>query len=786
MFRNKLALLLSATIFFQSLSYIKKVYFTFKISELREMKMKRLVIIIVIISICTRIFPQAIVITDDATYTSGHASSVLDVKSTSKGLLIPRLTQDQRNAIGSPAGGLMIYQTDNTPGFYYFNGSSWNAVTGIVDGSETKVASGASIDVSGLGTSVSPYVPNFMTQSVTRAQRIGIVTPLTGQIVWCSDCGTKGEMQLYNGTSWTNWCGGTPAPVLPTVSTNTVTSITGTTASSGGNVTNDGGGTITARGVCWNTSAGPTTSNSKTIDGSGSGAFTSAISGLSPSTLYYLRAYATNSTGTSYGNEYSFTTVPAITGTTPASRCGAGTVSLSATASSGTINWYAASSGGISLGTGSSYTTPSIAVTTSYWVDATNTSGTSSPRTQIVATVNAIPTITVTTPAARCGTGTVTLGATASAGTVNWYSALSGGSFLGTGTSFITPGISANTTYYVDATSNSCTTGSRTSVIATVNSVPAEPSGAIGASRCGPGTATISVSNPGGVLQIDWYSSSSGGSLLASNSISYTTPSISSTTMYYAETRNSTTGCVSATRTQVTATVNAIPTITGTTPGSRSGPGTVVLGATASTGTINWYAASSGGSSLGSGTSWTTPSISVTTTYYVDATSNGCTTASRTSVVATVTASVAIGDYYQGGIVVYLDGTGHGFVCSQYDINGGTPYEWQYTSTTTYATGTAIGAGAGNTILMSDSPAKDAIYGQYMEGYIDWYLPSRLELYEIYRQRSYIGSYSGSYWSSTENSGFYWQAYRLNFDTGLGYSGSSKQDSYKIRAIRYF
>lgn len=82
--------------------------------------------------------------------------------------------------------------------------------------------------------------------------------------------------------------------------------------------------------------------------------------------------------------------------------------------------------------------------------------------------------------------------------------------------------------------------------------------------------------------------------------------------------------------------INEIPTITGTTPGSRCGTGTVVLGATASAGTINWYAAATGGSSLGTGTSFTTPSIATTTTYYVDATSNGCITASRTAITATV------------------------------------------------------------------------------------------------------------------------------------------------------
>jgi len=242
--------------------------------------------------------------------------------------------------------------------------------------------------------------------------------------------------------------------------------------------------------------------------------------------------------------------IPSITGTTPGSVCGSGTATLGAIASAGTINWYAASSGGLSLGSGISFITPAISTTTTYYVDANDNGCISAFRTAIIATVNPIPTITSTTPGSVCGSGTATLGATASAGTINWYAAASGGLSLGSGTTFITPGISGTTTYYAEAVS------------------PA--------------------------------------------------------------------GCISAVRTAVTATVNPIPTITVTTPGSVCVSGTVTLGATASAGTINWYAAASGGLSLGLGTSFTTPVISATTTYYVDATNLGCTTALRSAVVATV------------------------------------------------------------------------------------------------------------------------------------------------------
>ncbi|MFO7621613.1 MAG: hypothetical protein R6W81_10175 [Bacteroidales bacterium] len=97
-------------------------------------------------------------------------------------------------------------------------------------------------------------------------------------------------------------------PVPPTVTTANVSSITRTTASSGGNVTADGGAEVTARGVCWNTSENPVVSNSKTSDGTGIGIFTSNLAQLTPGTRYYVRAYATNSAGTAYGNQQTFTT----------------------------------------------------------------------------------------------------------------------------------------------------------------------------------------------------------------------------------------------------------------------------------------------------------------------------------------------------------------------------------------------------------------------------------------------------------------------------------------------
>jgi uncharacterized protein (TIGR02145 family) len=97
--------------------------------------------------------------------------------------------------------------------------------------------------------------------------------------------------------------------VIPSVSTTTVSNVTATSATTGGNVTQDGGAPVTMRGVAYGTSSSPTISGAITNDGTGTGVFTSTLTGLSPSTTYYVRAYATNSVGTAYGNELTLTTL---------------------------------------------------------------------------------------------------------------------------------------------------------------------------------------------------------------------------------------------------------------------------------------------------------------------------------------------------------------------------------------------------------------------------------------------------------------------------------------------
>jgi hypothetical protein len=104
----------------------------------------------------------------------------------------------------------------------------------------------------------------------------------------------------------------TTGDTLPIVTTTPVTSILSKTAKSGGTITSDGGSAVTDRGVCWNTTPNPTKSNNRTYDGTGTGSFTSSIFALTQKTKYYVRAFATNTIGTAYGNEETFTTVSSL------------------------------------------------------------------------------------------------------------------------------------------------------------------------------------------------------------------------------------------------------------------------------------------------------------------------------------------------------------------------------------------------------------------------------------------------------------------------------------------
>ena len=129
----------------------------------------------------------------------------------------------------------------------------------------------------------------------------------------------SGEMMFWNGTAWTLlvpgnhgqvlvYCNGSPSwgPCSPHVTTLPVSNTNSHSPSTGGNVTSDGGLPVTARGVVYGLNPNPTLSDNYTVDGAGLGLFNSNLNGLHALHTYYYRAYATNSIGTSYGNELNF------------------------------------------------------------------------------------------------------------------------------------------------------------------------------------------------------------------------------------------------------------------------------------------------------------------------------------------------------------------------------------------------------------------------------------------------------------------------------------------------
>ncbi len=246
--------------------------------------MKKIISIIALFLLfCSASFAQVAINSDGSTYDN---SAMLDVKSTTKGFLPPRVSLTAINAaspITTPATGLLVYNTATAgtapnnvvPGNYYWNGTQWVPVSAPK------------------GT-------------------------------------TAGDMLYWNGTQWASLPAGLNGQILtlnaslpvwgnssasqPFVTTNDVTNISSISAVCGGNIS-DGGSPVTARGVCWNTTGNPTISDPHTTDGVGAGAFTSYITGLTANTSYYVRAYATNSLGTSYGSPKPFTTINIVTAT---------------------------------------------------------------------------------------------------------------------------------------------------------------------------------------------------------------------------------------------------------------------------------------------------------------------------------------------------------------------------------------------------------------------------------------------------------------------------------------
>jgi hypothetical protein len=187
-----------------------------------------------------------------------------------------------------------------------WNGTSWSAL-----------GSGLNLSVYSLkkGTTYLFAGGNFTSAGGSEAQHIARWDGST----WSSvGAGLDHYVRAIAATPSTLYVGGlftsyiVSYPLTATVTTTAITSITQTSAVSGGNVMSDWGATVTARGVCWNTTGTPTVADAHTTDGSGTGTFESNITGLTQATVYYVRAYATNSIGVGYGATQRFTTLSPV------------------------------------------------------------------------------------------------------------------------------------------------------------------------------------------------------------------------------------------------------------------------------------------------------------------------------------------------------------------------------------------------------------------------------------------------------------------------------------------
>ncbi len=371
-----------------------------------------------------------------------------------------------------------------------------------------------------------------------------------------------------------------------------------------------------------------------------------------PSTTTYYRCLVTctNSGQSAYSTPIQVTFGINLTSTTPATRCGTGTVTLGATVNSGNIYWYTVPSGGLIIGTGSSFTTPVISSTTTYYVEGEN-AGCITARVAVVATVTPSPALSISGNQTICNDAVSSMSVTSSLSdydtyiwtpTTNLYTnAAATIAYTGTSaTSVYVKSTNAGTISYTCTAANAalCNNIATSSVtILPLAGVFANPT-----SLCFSGTSTITA-NPAsgyGNASLQWQSSTdniSFNDIPGANGSSYSTPTISNTTYYKLQIFIGATLCSESN----VATVNIINSqVSSTTPASRCGSGVVLLGGSG-TGTLYWYSAASGGSSLGSGNNFNTPFITSTTTYFVEAQYSGC-ISTRTAVLATVNSAPAV------------------------------------------------------------------------------------------------------------------------------------------------
>ena len=306
-------------------------------------------------------------------------------------------------------------------------------------------------------------------------------------------------------------------------------------------------------------------------------------------------------------------------------KCGAGTVTLSASGALAgqSYRWYSTATGGNSIPgqTGSTFITPVLNGTTTYYASIFSSTTCESTRVPVVATINPIPNAPLGIDSSRCGAGTITLKASgATVGqTYRWYTTSSGGSPIAgqTNFSYLSPVLNSTTTFYSSIVSNQNCESSRTPVLATINAIPNQPI-ASDSSRCGPGILSLKASGATVGQNYVWFNSTSGPPIAGQTGSTFVTPLLASSDSFYVSVNSQ--FCQSS-RVRIIARINPVPNPPTGSDSSRCGPGTVNLKASG-TGTnsiFKWYTLALGGSALPGQTNpnLTTPTLNATTTYYV-------------------------------------------------------------------------------------------------------------------------------------------------------------------------
>lgn len=332
---------------------------------------------------------------------------------------------------------------------------------------------------------------------------------------------------------------------------------------------------------------------------------------------------------------------------------------LTATAPGGFYQWYDAATGGNFLGSGATYTTAPITTGTIFYVQTTVDSCTSI-RTPVYVTLPANPTVT---GAVVCQGNVATLIAKGGV-SYTWYDAAKNGNVVGTDSLFTTPPLTASKTYYVVVVNSTGCTSSPTAVTATVVQAPASPT-ASDVTICSGSTAQLHASGSSG--EYDWYSSPTGGTSIIS-SPDYTTPPLTATTTYYVQTSSN--GCTS-TRVPVTVNVSTPPAAPAKQTDSVCyNSSTILVAGNDASVTYQWYDAPINGTLLTTGQTYTTPVLTNSTAYYVQAVNGSCVTTraqinvivkpslaapSTSGAIVCYGSSATLSTKYKGGIYQWYD-----------------------------------------------------------------------------------------------------------------------------------